>query len=100
MNNKLKNIINNENIAFDSALNKIISKEPAIKINDINNLNNIRDYYIKRLKRKNDFDYNNNENILEIYKYTFSNEIFLQKIDCDPNYSYLFFFVLKHLKIL
>ncbi|KAG0420564.1 hypothetical protein EQH57_0093 [Dictyocoela roeselum] len=91
MNNKLENIISNENIGFDSALNKVITEEPAIKINDINNLNNIRDYYTRRLRRKKENEYNNNEKILEIYKYTFSNEKFLQNVDSDPENGYLFF---------
>ncbi|KAG0438000.1 hypothetical protein DMUE_3363 [Dictyocoela muelleri] len=99
-NGKIKNIAVRTNLNFDNAL---ISATEGMKKDDlikIGNLNNIRDYFIKSRKSINELPKNENDNILEMYKYTFDNNIFLQYSDLNDGEKLMIFITNENLNIL
>ncbi|KAG0441610.1 hypothetical protein DMUE_0917 [Dictyocoela muelleri] len=78
MNNKLKYMAINTNIPFDEALIKLSLKLSDNELKKIGNINSMRDYYT-RLRRMNQNPIIKHcDDILDMYKYTYDGDLFLQ----------------------
>ncbi|KAG0438154.1 hypothetical protein DMUE_3262 [Dictyocoela muelleri] len=71
-------MIINPNIPFDEALIKLSLKLSDNELKNIGNINSVRDYYT-RLRRMNQNPIiKHRDDILDMYKYTYDGDLFLQ----------------------
>ncbi|KAG0440202.1 hypothetical protein DMUE_1911 [Dictyocoela muelleri] len=100
INNKLKEVALTTNENFDNALISVTEGIDLKNLKNISNINSLRDYFVRRRKSKNLPLITNNDNILEMYKYTFDNELFLQYINNSNENGLIIFSTEYNLNIL
>lgn len=84
--NKMKNIALTTHNNFDTALTTVSAAFHRDELENINGINNIRDYFIKIQKKKQNFNnIKTSVELLDIFKYTYTNELFLQYSSNNEN---------------
>ncbi|KAG0436857.1 hypothetical protein DMUE_4012 [Dictyocoela muelleri] len=101
INAKLNELANTSDTPFEKA---IMNSTLNISPNDLNRLgkyDSLRDYYVRRQNLKNEFNKKRGEGILDIFRYTFDNEQFLQFDGSNSEKNdFLIFYTAQNLEVL